>query len=200
MAVPFDLSDKIEWHRRSIRLFLLFVVLAFLVPRVLLLAVASGLPIVDGKWYFDRAISIVSGHGYTFDGKVTAFWPIGYPGFLAFLFLFLPKSPLTGLVANFFLSAATIICSFYIFCRLRAGDHWALFGCLVLAVYPTFVLYQQMLLSEILTSALIAAAILALLSSRTNFHYFLTGVIFGLATLVKSQILLILLFVPLYDT
>lgn len=54
-------------------------------------------------------------------------------------------------------------------------------------------------MSELLTAALVAAAILALLSSRTNFHYFFTGVIFGLATLVKSQILLILLIVPLYD-
>jgi hypothetical protein len=194
-----DQSDKIEWHRTDVRLFVLLIFVAFLIPRLFLLAFASGLPTDDGQWYFERAISIVSGHGYAFDGKITALWPIGYPGFLALLFLFFPESALTGLIANFFLSAATVICSYYIFRRLRVGTFWPLFGCLGLTLYPTFILYQQMLWSEILTTTLITAAILGLLISRNNLHYFLTGIVFGLATLVKSQTLLYLIFVPLYD-
>jgi hypothetical protein len=194
-----DTSDRIEWSRTSVRLFVLLIVFAFLAPRLLLLAFASGFPIADGEWYFGRALSIVSGQGYVFGGKVTAFWPIGYPGFLAFLYLILPQLPLTGLIANFFLSAITVVCSFYIFRCLRVGTFWSLFGCLVLSIYPTFVFYQQMLLSEILTATLIMAAVLGLLVSRNNLHYFATGIIFGLATLVKSQVLLLVVLAPLYD-
>jgi hypothetical protein len=200
VTIPsYDLPARIQWRRTFIRLFVLLIVLAFLAPRLLLLAFASGFPISDGKWYFDRAISIALGQGYTFNGKVTAFWPIGYPGFLSLLFLGFPRSPLTGLVANFFLSAATVVCSFYIFRYLRVGYYWCLFGCLILSAYPTFILYQQMLLSEILTAMLIAAAILTLLNSRSNIHYLFSGIIFGLTVLVKSQVILFVVFVPLYD-
>src|SRR3954454_15357039 len=37
----------------------------------------------DFDWYYQRAIGIASGVGYAQDGTLTAFWPVGWPGFLA---------------------------------------------------------------------------------------------------------------------
>jgi phosphoglycerol transferase MdoB-like AlkP superfamily enzyme len=86
MTLPYAVPDQHQRHRTLIRIFLVLIVLASVVPRLVLLFTASGLPVSDAKWYFDRAVSIVHGNGYAFDGVPTAFWPVGYPGFLALLF------------------------------------------------------------------------------------------------------------------
>src|SRR5215831_20037442 len=104
----------------------------FRFPRLALLLTASGLPVSDAKWYFDRAVSIVHGNGYAFDGIPTAFWPVGYPGFLALLFWSFPETPETGLIANFFLAAITVTCSFRMYRELPISNAFALFRILVL--------------------------------------------------------------------
>ena len=43
--------------------------------------------ISDFLWYFERAREIATGDGYAIDGHLTAFWPVGWPGALALLFL-----------------------------------------------------------------------------------------------------------------
>src|SRR5215831_2193532 len=135
----------------------------FRFPRLALLLTASGLPVSDAKWYFDRAVSIVHGNGYAFDGIPTAFWPVGYPGFLALLF-------------------------------------WiALFRILVLTAFPNFIFYQNLLLSEMLMTAILSISLLALIVARRNYQFLATGVFFGLATLVKSQALFLPLLPFIYD-
>jgi hypothetical protein len=105
------------------------IVLAFVLPRLALLFTASGLSVSDAIWYFDRAVSIVHGNGYAFDGVPTAFWPVGYPGFLALLFVIFPETLETGLVANFFLAAITAGCSFRIFRELPVSVAFAVLDC-----------------------------------------------------------------------
>src|SRR5262249_11159030 len=128
MSLPDAARQRLEWHRTSTRILVLLIALAFVVPRLALLLMASGMPVSDAKWYFDRAASIVSGNGYAVDGTPTAFWPVGYPGFLALLFFVFPQSPQTGLIANFFLSGITIACSFRIFWELFVSNGLVLFG------------------------------------------------------------------------
>lgn len=165
------------------------IVLAFVLPRLALLLTASGLPVSDAKWYFDRAVSIVHGNGYAFDGVPTAFWPVGYPGFLALLFLIFPETPETGLIANFFLAVITAACSFRIFRELPVSVASAVFGLLVLVLFPECIFYQDLLVSETLMTTVLSIALLAVILARRNYQFLLTGIFFGLATLVKSQVL-----------
>src|SRR5215813_11691166 len=163
MTLPYAVPERLEWQRTSVRIFLVLIVLAFVFPRLALLLTASGLPVSDAKWYFDRAVSIVHGNGYAFDGIPTAFWPVGYPGFLALLF-------------------------------------WiALFRILVLTAFPNFIFYQNLLLSEMLMTAILSISLLALIVARRNYQFLATGVFFGLATLVKSQALFLPLLPFIYD-
>jgi hypothetical protein len=147
------------------------IVLAFVLPRLALLFTASGLPVSDAKWYFDRAVSIVHGNGYAFDGVPTAFWPVGYPGFLALLFSIFPETPETGLIANFLLAAITAGCSFRIFRELPVSAAFAVFGLLVLVVVPEFIFYQGLLVSETLMTAVLSIALLAVILARRNYHF-----------------------------
>ena len=196
---PSRTAGRTEWRRPSVRLLVLLIVVAFVVPRIALLAAVSGGSAGDETWYFNRALSIIHGDGYAFDGMPTAFWPIGYPGFLALLYLVFPATRATGLVANFFLSAIVVICAYAIFRKLEMTIRWALFGTLVLTALPSFVLYQNLLLSEILTMALLSLATLFLLSARRRLDFFVSGVVFGLTTLVKSQIMFLPAFLLVFD-
>jgi hypothetical protein len=160
---------------------------------------ASGLPVSDAKWYFDRAVSIVHGNGYAFDGVPTAFWPVGYPGFLALLFSIFPETPETGLIANFLLAAITAGCSLRIFRELPVSAAFAVFGLLVLVVFPEFVFYQDLLVTETLMTAALSIALLAVILARRNYQFLLTGISFGLATVVKSQVLFLPVLPFIYD-
>jgi Dolichyl-phosphate-mannose-protein mannosyltransferase len=177
----------------------ILIVVAFVVPRLALLAAARGVPLDDSNWYFFRALSIAHGNGYAFDGTPTAFWPVGYPGFLALLFLVFPAAPITALIANFALSGLTLICSFGIFLKLKIPVSLALFGVMTLAIFPNFIFYQNLLLSEILMMTMLSVALLSILSARSSCHFLLSGVAFGFTALVKSQILLLPIFLLLYD-
>ena len=44
-------------------------------------------PVSDCQFYFQSAIDLARGNGYLRNGALTAFWPVGYPAFLAELFL-----------------------------------------------------------------------------------------------------------------
>lgn len=186
------------WQSHT-RLWVLLIALAFLAPRLILWLCASGPPVSDALWYFNRATSIAQGHGYAFDGKPTAFWPIGYPGFLGMLFVLFPNTPATAYVANLGLSALTLICSFFVFRELDLSVGWALLGVLLLALYPDFIIYQNLATSEILALTLCTVATLLILRARRPGHFLLAGMAIGLATLVKSQLLLLPLVALAYD-
>lgn len=47
----------------------------------------------DARWYFSRGLGIANGDGYSEGGYPTAYWPVGYPGFLGILFFFFWSKP-----------------------------------------------------------------------------------------------------------
>ena len=62
----------------------------------------------DAAWYLSRASSIAAGEGYTEGGYPTAYWPVGYPGFLGVLFYLFGQSALVGQAANLLMAAGHI--------------------------------------------------------------------------------------------
>jgi hypothetical protein len=53
-------------------------------------------PHSDELWYYNRALGIAAGHGYSESGVPTAYWPIGWPGLLGIVFRLLYPSVLVG--------------------------------------------------------------------------------------------------------
>jgi hypothetical protein len=65
----------------------------------------------DAAWYLGRASGIAAGEGYTEGGYPTAYWPVGYPGFLGVLFYLFGENALVGQAANLLMAAGTFFYS-----------------------------------------------------------------------------------------
>jgi Gpi18-like mannosyltransferase len=150
----------------------------------------------DFLWYYGRAAEIASGSGYAQDGVLTAFWPVGWPGCLAALFAVFGTSTFVGQMANLGFAALVF--------ALTAGVATALFrdrrvgraAVLLLTLYPNQIGYVPLLSTEIFYEFLLLLAIFLLMRER-SIPTMLAGVVFGVATLTKTQTLLVPIFVLL---
>jgi hypothetical protein len=107
--------DQPAGRPRTIRMTLQGIVLApswlpicFLIYMATRIAVLFVRPLEqssDFLWYYQRAVEITSGAGYAEGGILTAFWPIGWPGFLAALFTITGPSVLAAQIANLIFAA-----------------------------------------------------------------------------------------------
>ena len=166
---------------------LLLLVLLRVVP-VLLIEVV---PASDMAWYYQRAVGIVQIGQYAEGGKPTAYWPVGYPGFMAGIFAIAGSSVRVAQVTNVALSllAAVLL---HAWCMRQFASRWvALWAVCLLAVYPNHVGYSLGLYSEPLFTALLLGVCLLLRPGASAMRLLAAGVLAGLATLVKTQMLLL---------
>jgi 4-amino-4-deoxy-L-arabinose transferase-like glycosyltransferase len=180
--------------RRSAGFFLIAAAL-FLTPRIGWMLAVDAAPMSDQLWYFERAVGLLNGEGYAVQGQPTAFWPVGYPAFLASLFAIFGPNVEVAKSANLILSAVAMAFVYRI-ARRATGSEGAARAALLLAVlYPTPVFYSELLYSELLFMALLLAGIDLLRSARAERSRWIAvaaaGVCFGLASLVKTQALLL---------
>ena len=152
-------------------------------------------PMSDQLWYFERAVGLLNGKGYAVQSQPTAFWPVGYPAFLAGLFAVFGPDIEVAKAANLVLSAVAMAFVYRI-SRRATGSEAAAKAALVLAVlYPTLIFYTELLYSELLFMALLLAGIDLLLGASEQRRRWVAvaaaGVCFGLASLVKTQGLLL---------
>ncbi|HVZ38781.1 MAG TPA: glycosyltransferase family 39 protein [Candidatus Kapabacteria bacterium] len=156
-------------------------------------AVHAGVhPSSDAAWYLARAAGMAEGEGYRIAAVPTAYWPVGYPAFLAGLFTATGVSPLAGMLANAFLGCAALFVMYRI-CRtlLNGNEPAARITLLALALQPNGIAYSSLLLSEPLALLLSLAATLPLLEERRiSWRCVVAGVLAGLAALVKPQLAL----------
>jgi 4-amino-4-deoxy-L-arabinose transferase-like glycosyltransferase len=158
-------------------------------PRLLWTQAFRWLPVSDSAWYHARAVELAHGLGYSSDGIATAFFPIGYPGFLAGLFLLFPSSSATVAIANLLLGLGLVWASLLLYRELGFGETRARQAALLVALCPTLILYTTLEMSESLfTLLLVAGTDLLLLSRRRPAAALAAGVLFGAATLVRSQV------------
>ena len=105
----------------------------------------------DALWYHASAVSLAAGEGYVhyFTRQPTAAWPPGYPLMLAGLYLMVGPSILAAKLLNVALAAGSVLLTYLIACELRrpvAG----LLAAAILAVFPGWVLFAPLVLSEAL--------------------------------------------------
>lgn len=149
-------------------------------------------PVTDFSWYFKRAAEIASGMGYQVDGKPTAYWPVGYPGFLSVFLAIFGHDVSVGKALNFLLTWLAIPLTFLITQRLFRSYLTAVIAAFIIAIHPSLLAYSGILASDPLSSFLVLLGSLILLYARDHKWKLITaGLIFGVAVLVRPQSLLI---------
>jgi 4-amino-4-deoxy-L-arabinose transferase-like glycosyltransferase len=178
----------------STRFFLMAAAL-FLAPRIGWMLTVDAAPMSDQLWYFERAVGLLNGEGYAVQGQPTAFWPVGYPAFLAGLFAVFGPDIEVAKAANLVLSAIAMAFVYRISRRATGSETAAKAALVLAALYPTLIFYTELLYSELLFMTLLLAGIDLLLGAGEHRRRWIAiaaaGVCFGLASLVKTQGLLL---------
>jgi len=155
----------------------------------------------DSYFYYLSARSISEGHGYSIMGHPTAFFPVGWPAFLAALFLVVGPSVATIKAANLVLWALSTGLAYVLGRRLGGRSVGVVSGALV-AVAPTLTPYVMRASSEALFIPLLLAACLLLTrkdgATPSLPNTAAAGVLLGLAILVRSTAMLLPLILPLW--
>ena len=155
----------------------------------------------DYQCYDDLGRQWADSGAYSIGGHLTAYWPPGYPFWLSRLYLMFGHEPLAGVLANVLLGTATVLLSYLLIRRLW-GERIGRWTLLVMAVFPSQVLFTNVLASEMLFTPLFLAAILFfVIGSRTERWWLPVmtgGVILGLATLTRTVTALLLIPITLY--
>jgi len=178
--------------------FLICVLLTGLILRV---AVALFGPFhlwIDYLVYDELAATWAATGGYLRDGLPTAYRPPGYPFFLSRLYALFGHYPQLGVTANVLLSLLIIFLACRI-ARLIWNDRVARWTAIIVALFPSQILFVNLLASETLFTALFLASLTLILSvtkwhGRAVYKLLPAGILLGLATLTRSltQVYLVL--------
>jgi 4-amino-4-deoxy-L-arabinose transferase-like glycosyltransferase len=147
-------------------------------------------PTSDAEWYVLRAIGLAAGHGYLDnDGAPTAFWPAGWPMAMSVLFRVTGPSLVALGLFNLACSVATGYLALLLGRRLFGSEAAARLGLLLFAVYPNAIGYVPLALTEVFYTALLLLGCWLVIARRSMLWLVAAGVVFGFATLVKAQTL-----------
>ena len=176
------------------------VVLLSVLARLPWVLLVHAMPTSDSYFYFLGATSIAAGHGYSILGHPTAFFPVGWPGFLAGLFLFTGPSYAAVEVLNLVLWAVTAGLVYQLGRRLGGRAVGLVAGALV-AIAPTITIYAMRGSSEALFIPLLLIVCLLLTGRRETpslRRAAIAGVLLGVAILVRSTAELLPLALPVW--
>jgi len=146
-------------------------------------------PVTDFAWYFDRAAEMARGLGYQVEGRPTAYWPVGYPGFLSLLFRITGPSVEAARLANALLSAGVVLLGALVARRFCPQSWIGAAVAVILAFHPAWIAYGGILASEPLYTALTLVGLWQW--PHDGKRPWLSGMAFGLATLVRPQAVLL---------
>jgi len=151
--------------------------------------------IADGTYYDMFARRLASGLGYTVawpDGAVTyvAHYPVGYPAMVALAYRVFGASAGVAMSLNAAVGVAAAACAHRV--ALRASRPWpALAAGLAVALHPALLLYTPAIMTEGVAAGLVVCAMAALPKNVQIARIALAGAIFGLATLVRPQVIVL---------
>jgi hypothetical protein len=174
-----------------------FVPAAFVLYLGLRLSLLLCVPIAqhsDEAWYVGRAIDIAAGRGYSEGGIPTAYWPVGWPGFLGLVFWVSHPSPFVGQLVNLACSVAIFGLTLRLGARLFGEPRVGRLAVLMLALYPNQIAYVPILGTEMFYAALVLLAVDLLVGGGIG-RGMAAGLVFGVASLTKAQTVLLPAFV-----
>lgn len=159
--------------------------------RVAAIALLPQAPHSDGEFYILRAAEMARGLGYQEGGAPTAFWPVGYPALLAVAGMLVGHGMPAAVALNI-VGAGVIFALVLWFARTLTGDELAArAAALLYAIYPAHIAYTGAPLSETVSTAVLMAAFALLVACRHEPRLLVcSGLLFGAATLLRTQSLL----------
>ncbi len=177
---------KLE-NTNQVKFLLLFLGLGLLLRMLWITLVPTQL-YADWKWYDDAAYHMSQVWRYEENGMPTAYWPIGYPLFLAVIYWIFGHSYFAVHFINVLLSLC--ICAFtYLVARRLISPVSARLSLVILALFPSQIFFTNVLASEILFTALLLAVIHLLLKERERTFMLvplMVGILLGLMILVRA--------------
>ena len=114
---------------------------------------------------------------------------MGYPGFLGVLFYLFGQGALVGQTANLLMAAGTFFLQLELTRRIFHSEAAARLGVLLLTIYPNNIAYTSFILTEIYFTFLLLLGIYLYIAQRGWIGVLFSGLVFGLATLTKPQII-----------
>ncbi|MEO6573911.1 MAG: glycosyltransferase family 39 protein [Polyangiaceae bacterium] len=172
-----------------------------LAARLAVVAWAAGKfpPAADGTYYHAIATRLAEGAGYTWvwpDGAVTyaAHYPIGYPATLAALYAVFGAKPVVAMILHAVLGALGTFAIHRLAWPMMTPRR-ALAAGLVVALHPALVPYTAALMTEAVTAAWLAIACALAAEARASERAWkwraLAGIVMGIATLTRPQVLVL---------
>lgn len=184
-----DVAGSITGKQVSLILFWLILLLGS-VLRILWVAAVDTAPVSDFYLYHAGALSIASGDGFRIYGSLSAYEPIGYPAFLAFLYYIAGPDILAPKIANILFSIAIMTVT-YLVGKAVFSHGAALIAMLMLALSPRNISYTSVLSTEITFTLLFLLLTLLLLKKyRGVAANILIGIMTGILALIKPYMLI----------
>lgn len=149
-------------------------------------------PVSDFAWYYQHAVQLLHGQGYTTNGYPTAFWPLGWPYFLAGVFAVFGTHVYVGEVTQAVLGSLTAGLVFLIAQRV-AGTAAGIASGIIYAILPSAVEWCAVLASEPLYTflwALVTYIWVRVAPDEYGWFAF-SGILAGAAALVRPTALLL---------
>jgi 4-amino-4-deoxy-L-arabinose transferase-like glycosyltransferase len=176
------------------RLFIPICLLSGVFLRILWIWLVNPDQVSDFLWSENRAESIASGQGYAVNGIPTAYWPVGYPGFLGLIFRVFGPSVILAKLINIAFYMASIVLTYILSVEILKVESASRIALGILCFYPNHIAYSSFLATEMyfIFLFLLGAVLFIRASGRVGF-LILAGLSWGLATLTKPQFI----FLPL---
>ena len=157
--------------------------------RIAWVILVDTVPVSDYLEYHNSAISIMQGNGYRLFGYTTAFRPIGYPAFLAFLYKLFTPSVIVAKVANIVLSCMSMVFT-YLMAKHVLSKKAAVAAMLFMALSPKNIAYTSVMANETLfTALLLALNYLLIRQFKGKAFLVLQGILMGVLALIKPNML-----------
>ncbi len=179
--------SRLQWAFVSILLVAFILRLAW----VLVFQTAPG---PDAASYDELGWRLATGQGYVNeDGSPTAFWPIGYPAWLATIYLIWGHSWLAAGVMNAVLGTVIVFLTYWL-ARQIVSTRQAVLAAAIIAFLPSYVVaYTSNLRNETLYAVFVLLALIATVHAVRSPNWrtvIVLGVVIGLGAYVRPTLLL----------
>ncbi len=182
-----DLTDQhFAFRETEHEKYLLLVLLAALVLRLVSIFHFTLVPSSDALDYHRIAMSVVEGTGYSLNGQPTAFRPPGFTLWLAFIYILTNNNVVAAQVVQAGLETLQC-CLIYLLGRRLLSGSVGLTAAIVWSIYPASIIHSNLLFSEPLFNCLFLAGLVLLTSAkgRAVSGLAVVGVLWGWASLIK---------------
>ena len=189
--------DLVTFRSQKVIIATIFII-AFLL-RLWFISGYSSPTVADESDYVRLAVSLINGEGYKTAYDVpTAGRPPGYPFFLTAIFFVLGKNLFFARIMQVVLSSLLCVLIYYLG-RMLLGEKVGILSGLMASIHLGFIAQPTRILTEGLATFLLIISIIFFVKVKQEFqnkrYYFLSAFILGIASLVRSNFLLMFFFI-----